>query len=127
MKREVMEKWVHALRHGNYGQTYGYLREESDPIEEPGEYAYCALGVLCDVYVKEQCDGDWGSLCRPQSYGETPPPAVIEWAGLSCRDPDVNVTAHGEEEHYESISEINDAGVEFSKLASLIEEQWEKL
>lgn len=123
MKREVMEKWVNALRHGNYEQTYGALREEIDPAAMPGEYAYCALGVLCDLYVKEQCAGDWGSLCRPKRYGETPPSAVIEWAGLVSNDPDVRT----EDDSHDSISELNDGGEDFCTLASLIEEQWESL
>lgn len=45
MKRDVMRKWVKALRSGKYKQTIGKLKNED---------GYCCLGVLCDIKAKEQ-------------------------------------------------------------------------
>ncbi len=41
MDPELKEKWLKALRSGEYKQGNGRLRNESD--------CYCCLGVLCDV------------------------------------------------------------------------------
>lgn len=40
MDKELKEKWVTALRSGEYRQTTGELKDE---------YGYCCLGVLCDI------------------------------------------------------------------------------
>lgn len=40
MNREWRDKWVAALRSGNYPQSCGYLRKKE---------GYCCLGVLCEV------------------------------------------------------------------------------
>lgn len=42
MKKKIAEKWVAALRNGNYKQTtYTYYQEEDN--------SYCCLGVLCEL------------------------------------------------------------------------------
>ena len=40
MNPELKEKWVKALRSGEYKQTFGRLRQDN---------SYCCLGVLCKV------------------------------------------------------------------------------
>lgn len=40
MKRELLDKWLAALRGGKYEQTSGYLQDTD---------GFCCLGVLCDV------------------------------------------------------------------------------
>lgn len=40
MKKEIADKWVEALRSGEYNQGRGYLRVENE---------YCCLGVLCEI------------------------------------------------------------------------------
>lgn len=42
--KELKEKWVKALRSGEYKQGQGELRS--------GIHHFCCLGVLCDVYDK---------------------------------------------------------------------------
>lgn len=56
MKPEIKEKWLEALRSGNYKQGTGKLRQ----VEKNGD-TYCCLGVLCDVLgVKwHTSDDDW--------------------------------------------------------------------
>lgn len=40
MNKEIKDKWVEALRSGNYKQGYGNL--------QTGD-SYCCLGVLCEI------------------------------------------------------------------------------
>jgi hypothetical protein len=50
LTKELMEKWVEALRSGRYQQGIGKLRSIDD-----GQY--CCLGVLCDILPPEA--GRW--------------------------------------------------------------------
>lgn len=82
MKPEIKQKWIDALRSGEYDQ---------DAHELKTPHGYCCLGVLTDIYIKEQnlewkrFDGDTekeftsyefngfeGSLC----------PEVIDWSSF---------------------------------------------
>lgn len=74
MKRDVMRKWVKALRSGKYKQTTGVLKNE---------LGYCCLGVLCDIKAKEQKkkfngigDEDEDVLSVTQ----------MKWAGMKTKD-----------------------------------------
>jgi hypothetical protein len=42
---ETAQKWIDALRSGDYKQGYGTLRQ----VEEDGSYCHCAAGVLADI------------------------------------------------------------------------------
>ncbi len=44
MNREAIQKWIDALRSGDYKQCRGRLRRKD---------SFCATGVLCDVHSKE--------------------------------------------------------------------------
>ena len=51
MKKNVMKKWVKALRSGKYAQC----RERLCNVDgKTGEESYCCLGVLTDLYLKER-------------------------------------------------------------------------
>lgn len=41
MRPELKQKWIDALRSGNYSQGEAFLRDNNDN--------FCCLGVLCDV------------------------------------------------------------------------------
>lgn len=94
MNKEVKEKWVTALRSGNYKQTSHELKNEN---------GYCCLGVLCDLAVKE-------GICQEVFYNneddeenidengyinihsfdnqtESLPKSVQTWAQLDSDDP----------------------------------------
>jgi hypothetical protein len=45
---EIRDRWVAALRLGEYRQGTEYLRRE-----RAGAVVWCCLGVLCDLYVQE--------------------------------------------------------------------------
>jgi hypothetical protein len=60
MKKEIRDKWLAALRSGEYEQTTGILRNTTP--------AYCCLGVLCEVAgvprrdIKIQSEYDFSSF-----------------------------------------------------------------
>ncbi len=52
MKDEIKKLWTEALRSGEYKQGSGFLRKENN---------FCCLGVLTDLFLKENSDkGSWG-------------------------------------------------------------------
>jgi len=115
MKHEIKEKWVEALRSGEYSQTTGVLRDD---------IGFCCLGVLCDLHQKETGEGEWlqpkinkriyyldGSGVRDSGVLT---PKVMEWAGLDMD----NFIIDGDS-GYAAI--INDNGATFAYIADLIE------
>lgn len=59
MKKEWKDKWVAALRSGEYNQGVGALKSKVvDDI-----YTYCCLGVLCDLVAKEQPERFRWEMC----------------------------------------------------------------
>lgn len=143
MNREVMEKWVAALRSGEYAQTSGELRAAN----EDGSHSYCCLGVLCDLHRKEHnADGSdyhyqWETLpsrlCGSHrhvgayaNHTDNLPHSVREWAGVREDDPTIHCEFdEGDEcEGDHGITYLNDdMGWTFSSLADVIEKQWEDL
>lgn len=118
MNKEVKQKWISALRSGEYKQGTGRLKREDE---------YCCLGVLCDLYIKEhKNEVSWeekrltGYYFRGQQaeYGFHLPPEVITWAGITSDNPNV---------HYECkcspLTKLNDRQVNFNTISELIEEQ----
>jgi hypothetical protein len=130
MRQGIAEKWVAALRSGEYEQTAGFLQTRE---------GYCCLGVLCDLHLRETGRGEWrppGSGDSPHTRcyrddlgvdGEyTPPPGVREWADM-VDDPKVFFRHRLGTEMRDEIANLNDGGYTFAQLADLIEEQWESL
>lgn len=146
MKKEVMEKWVAALRSGEYQQIDGRLR--SFEPDADGKYSYCCLGVLCDLHRQEfNADGSdyhytWGEAVRPivskpttayANHVDDLPYSVKEWAGIKMNSPVVYLDDEeltGEDEGKSEIELIglnDDAGWSFERIANVIEEQWNDL
>ena len=138
MNPEVKQKWIDALRSGNYEQGSEKLRNVS---------GYCCLGVLCDLYAQEY-NTEWEfmgyedeSNPQPTDYwyfegqSEFLPESVMEWAGLKTNNPQVRVEPQvrfevedNEDEdnsHYEDalIANVNDSGYTFNDLSKIIEQQ----
>lgn len=111
MNQEIKAKWVTALRSGEYIQTKGALHDYA---------GFCCLGVLCDLYRKEN-GGEWApsNIISGESMflnSETLLPQTVQlWAGLEADDPYVGGTIK------EGLSSLNDTGVGFLEIASLIE------
>jgi len=122
MDAKIKADWVAALRSGKYAQCTGQLREEGSP----GDYAYCCLGVLCDV-VGARWDDDGQAEYEGGSSGGLLPMPVAKKVGLDIHpncgnhlesDPVVDVNGDTI-----SLSELNDAGHSFAEIADIIEDQ----
>lgn len=107
MNTEVKEKWVAALRSGEYWQGKGALRDQAD--------AFCCLGVLVDVV----CPTDWepkpGYECDRAYIDPVDGPmvsvlgAAVMWrAGIVGRAMSL-------------LAEMNDTGSTFDAIADYIE------
>ncbi|QGT54329.1 hypothetical protein b3_0085 [Synechococcus phage B3] len=129
MKQEIKEKWVAALRSGEYQQTTGNLRDEK---------GFCCLGVLTDLYLKEN-GVEWVSeSAHPYAYYlalgicDELPKQVADWAGLECNCNQYNCNPYVEVPALSSmlaLSQLND-GIDdlphvkpynFDQIANLIE------
>ena len=121
MNPRIKQRWLEALRSGEYKQTTGNL-QNSD--------GFCCLGVLCDLHAKERGMNWVRQTDGYELYGETQilPLSVQEWAGL---DNDIGGLVDFEYEgdgvmyvKSESLPEINDTwNKNFNEIADLIEAQ----
>lgn len=78
--QEAKEKWVKALRSGNYKRGKGRLRSNM---------GYCCLGVLCDISGL----GEWESPILGYEFDSTRnylPMSVMEWAGITVENEGVS-------------------------------------
>ena len=136
LKPEIKEKWLKALRSGEYAQTNGALSNEE---------GFCCLGVLCDIKNKEDmmngASNQWFEADMHKdddSYGFTnihdnaiPPEVVVRWATsnydeVSSDDKDEKHLFKFRQPH-KKISNLaihNDAGVLFTKIADIIEKEF---
>jgi len=88
MNKEIKERWLSALRSGEYAQGCGALKDSNE---------FCCLGVLCDLYIKDGNDAEWsegfmdewseGFMEDGVGYNEELPNSVVEWAGLDDNNP----------------------------------------
>jgi hypothetical protein len=112
MNQQVKQKWVDALKSGDYQQTRAALKDQS---------GFCCLGVLCDLYSKETGE-DWVQDGRNYRFFENdkfPPIAVCDWAGfVNTSNPKVE---YGEERL--PLTDLNDTGKSFKEIAAIIQEQ----
>lgn len=112
MKEEIKDRWVEALRSGKYKQGRKVLKKGKN---------FCCLGVLCDI-TKDELGLEWNARIPASDSldGERLflPLSVKDYAGLSARNPGVGVKA---------LSDMNDTGVKFNRIADLIEKHWEEL
>lgn len=127
MKAEVKEKWVAALRSGEYQQAHGMLRNVD-------ENSFCCLGVLCDLAIKDGLklrvedltyEGDPDAIITYyDGISDILPDKVAKWANLSD-SPEVRVSDETDAElgtYNACLAELNDNGWTFAQLAGLIEE-----
>jgi hypothetical protein len=130
LKPAVKEAWVAALRSGDYKQTKYELQDKD---------GFCCLGVLCDVYAKQNPNGQW---CAPEARGDREftngdettgnvlPKFVVAWA---FQDPTTqlggggmlpNRVDVGDGVEFTALYELNDtANYDFEQIADVIVEQ----
>lgn len=122
MKEDIKERWVTALRSGEYDQGQKRLQINGQ---------FCCLGVLCDLAVKEGVipppTFESYNGIRVARYAEelsVLPDEVSLWAGLTYKG------VNGGEEHPDNnpragvsnLATYNDSGRPFTEIADLIEE-----
>jgi len=109
IKPEIRDRWVTALRSGEFSQGQGQLRS----TEADGTFHHCCLGVLTELASRD------GALERSMDdYAGCGflPGQVITWAEMDSDDPMVP----GEYEQ-QSLSSLNDDGTSFAEIADMIE------
>ena len=121
MKQEIKQKWIDALKSGEYQQGRERLKTKDGK--------YCCLGVLCDIYSKETGEGEWvknkyGGFAfeieEKNSKWELPR-KVYQWAELDGDNP--IFSSPDNKFGTSSLAEVNDAGVPFDKIAFIIQEK----
>lgn len=109
MDKNIKEKWITALRSGNFKQGRGALRSQA----EDGSERFCCLGVLCEVL--EARRGHSGGYLFQSTDGS-----------LDIRDKMVPYRWFREKlqtkkslEYY--VAKMNDTGSSFKEIADFIE------
>lgn len=106
MNRELMEKWIAALRSGKYEQGRSYLCRH-DP-ETGHAVAYCCLGVLQDIEPCIEDDKDGDELLDEET--------LQEFLGVGRSTGFRQAT----------YAEWNDEGMPFPEIADKLERRWLK-
>ena len=102
MNRELMKKWIAALRSGEYAQGKDYLYHP----DENGDEAYCCLGVLQAIEPRIEQNHDGDEILDDAS--------LAEFLGVGLGDGfDQTRYAH-----------MNDQGVRFPHIADVLESEW---
>jgi hypothetical protein len=127
MHKNIMEKWVKALRSGKYRKGRGVLCE----VKKNGTKNYCCLGVLCELYMEEnnlpiRIGPQVSSRSRDRmivyydEYDKFLPHEVRSWAGMESRLGESNCGSV-------SLWFLNDnpkAKRSFKRMADIIEKNW---
>ena len=108
----IKQRWVEALRSGNYIQGTGFLRQDRDGT--PGD-KWCCLGVLCDLAAQDGY-GHWEGDSIVGVYVDglehkvetMPSDLILEWSGVAATDAD-------------ALANMNDNGDSFATIAEHIE------
>ena len=112
MNPQIKQKWVDALRSGEYQQTQNRLHDEN---------GFCCLGVLCDLYLKEnqlewEPSTHYKNVYVFQDMATILPLSVMKWVGVGEGNPLVN-------DGDSSLAELNDKGSTFIEISNVIEHQ----
>jgi len=122
MNKLIADKWVKALRSGEYKQTQNMLEDNN---------SFCCLGVLCKLGQAEGID----VILRPEIarrnsrlLGESLhyQPSIKAWSGI-CHDPDVELIRRSDLALNTLISLNDKEKYTFNQIADVIEQTWEQL
>ena len=114
MKPEIAEKWIKALRSGDYIQGKDKLKNN---------IFFCCLGVLCEIAVKEGIIEP--SIDGIDEYGgrSSYPPFEVysSWAGMNNKYGNINCIGI-------SLPVLNDSGnMSFEQIADIVEANVENI
>jgi hypothetical protein len=115
MDEVVKQKWIEALRSGEYEQGKAALNHMNK--------RFCCLGVLGDLYAKEtgeQWSNAGGGEYALNEEAYFLPPSVVKWAGLEDDNPALPKLPRGFPKTCR-LAALNDNGESFSRIADLIE------
>ena len=111
MNPKIKERWLEALRNGDYEQGKRRLKQGDN---------YCCLGVLCDI-LKDEVGGKWVNNrfeVEDKIRFGCLPDKVVNYCQLDYKLPLVKI-----DNNEISLSELNDTGYTFNEIADIIEEQ----
>lgn len=117
MNPEIKEKWLTALRSGDYKQGKGWLCR----VERDDSKTYCCLGVLTDLYIQEMgFEWERGVSCLYfDERAAVLPPSVMNWSSVSDSG-----LFYGEEGEEGELTSVNDTSDNFDKVIQIIEEKF---
>lgn len=133
MRKEVMIKWVKALRSGKFKQGQGTLKQ----FNKQGQAQHCCLGVLCELYnttmkknkkktlSEKVCgnDSDFSfGYCRFGGKKEDLPKEVKDWAGMRS-----SLGNFDDPFSQPCLADLNDTGRKFKTIADIIEKNYDQL
>jgi len=136
MRKEVMVKWVKALRSGKFKQGQGTLKQ----FNKQGQTQHCCLGVLCELYNETMkknkkktlpetvCDNDRDfsyGYCRFGGKKEDLPKDVMKWAGIGNSMGEFTTDDPVYDQY--NLADLNDTGRKFKTIANIIEKNYESL
>lgn len=124
MKKEIADKWVAALRSGEYTQGRQFLHNRK-------ENSYCCLGVLCKIAQNDKVKLNEKSERVTQyhftsfdGYEDFLPSKVQKYAEMRTSDGFIQDLDF-------SLADMNDGNrrdpCTFDEIADFIEENWERL
>lgn len=111
MNKEVKEKWVAALRSGDYKQGFNRLKTVMNDLDGKDVSSYCCLGVLCDLaskegIIKELNHGFFGTSlnnCNQFSL----PVEVAKWVEIDMTG-EMTILARYNDKHKLTFNQISD-------------------
>lgn len=136
MNPEIKQKWLTALRSGDYHQGTGALKKEVGP-----ETQYCCLGVLCDIAAEEGATiavrrerdpssssglAAWWEFGDHEQLGSSGqlPESVQKWSGVGTGQGDLRKLVNGDPVA-DSLVALNDSHhFTFEQIADVIEDQF---
>ncbi len=115
--REIILKWIEALRSGTFTQGRGYLKR--DDFKE-AQTKYCCLGVLCTIHphVKETAFSDVGLYAFQHA---TDAPMAESYSTLTTKLRESLGITQGEQLRLMQMNDQDESP--FSKIADYIEEE----
>lgn len=128
------QKWVEALRSGEYPQTEGKLTRWgaglSPALNRTYPVGHCCLGVACELAVKDGVEinvmHDERGYVHYDGEDNYLPPSVVEWLGFTKSASSQGVYKE-DDNRVLSLAKLNDEGSTFNEIADVIEENAERL
>jgi hypothetical protein len=117
MDPDIKERWIKALRSGKYEQDQGFLRTPD---------GYCCLGVLSDLYAKDNdlkwLRANWVYRLEGSDNDTWLTSHIVAWAKLNSKILVEKATGYEIIVDQYDLAKMNDDDVSFSEIADVIEE-----